>query len=164
MLIGSDVSAALAQPVLWAKSATIPTSRLARRHAQLRATLPDGFRHEMLSVHLAEIALAASAIPENEKLRALILHLIASHHGFARPFAPVVDDDAPPEVDLPGKAIKVTSAERREHPAHALDSGLLERFWLMNRRHGWWGIALLETIVRLADQSASAGRQATAKP
>ncbi|MCI0534788.1 MAG: type I-U CRISPR-associated helicase/endonuclease Cas3 [Verrucomicrobiales bacterium] len=165
LLIGSDVAAALAQPILWAKSASIPTSALARRRARLRATLPDGFRHEMLSVHMAGSAIGASAVPKDEKLRALALHLIATHHGYARPFAPLVDDEAPPDVTCPNdKTITVTGAERLAHPAHVLDSGLAERFWQMNRHYGWWGIALLEAVLRLADQSASANSQATAKP
>jgi CRISPR-associated endonuclease/helicase Cas3 len=33
---------------------------------------------------------------------------------------------------------------------------MADRFWRMNRHHGWWGIALLEAVVRIADQTASA--------
>ena len=94
------------------------------------------------------------------------LHLVATHHGYARPFAPLVDDEAPLAVSLPmnGKTITITETERLEHPVHELDSGLAERFWQMNRHYGWWGIALLEAVLRLADQSASANPQAIAKP
>jgi len=77
-----------------------------------------------------------------------------------------VDDNAPPDISLAmnGKTIIITGIERLEHPAHALDFGLAERFWQMNRYYGWWGIALLETILRLADQTASANPQAVSKP
>jgi len=67
-------------------------------------------------------------------------------------------------LSMNGKTIAVTGTERIEHPAHALDSGVAERFWQMNRHYGWWGIAFLEAALRLADQSASANPQAIAKP
>ena len=43
-----------AQPILWAKSERIPRSRAAREAARRCAELPSGFRHEMLSVQIAE--------------------------------------------------------------------------------------------------------------
>jgi len=150
--------AAMASGVVLAKSGSIPSSAAARRAASERAGLPKGFRHEMLSVQMAESEVGSTALPTEPALRALVLHLIATHHGYGRPFAPVVKDDAPPDVTLPmkEKMIAVTSAQRIEHPSHTLDSGVAERFWQMTRHHGWWGIAFLETILRLADQQASA--------
>jgi CRISPR-associated endonuclease/helicase Cas3 len=158
MLRGTTPFAAMASTTFLAKSGSIASSAAARRAARQRAELPDGFRHEMLSVQMAESPVGAAALPAPPMLHALALHLIATHHGYARPFAPLVDDDTPPDVSLPmnGKTIAVTGAERLEHPAHALDSGLAERFWQMNRHYGCWGIAFLETILRLADQTASA--------
>ncbi len=41
-------------------------------------------------------------------------------------------------------------------PMHRLDSGITERFWKMNRKYGWWGLAFVESLVRLADWCASA--------
>jgi CRISPR-associated endonuclease/helicase Cas3 len=112
----------------------------------------------MLSVQMAENVVGATALPAAPMLHALALHLIATHHGYGRPFAPLVEDETPPDVSLPmnGKTVAIAGAERIEHPAHALDSGLAERFWQTNRHYGWWGIALLETVLRLADQAASA--------
>lgn len=158
MLRSSSVFAAMASSVILAKSGVITSSAAARREARQRAGLPDGFRHEMLSVQMVESAVGQSVLPKDEVLCALTLHLIATHHGYARPFASVVEDDTPPEVSLPMKdqRIVVTEAERVEHPAHALDSGLAERFWQLTRRHGWWGLAFLEAVLRLADQTASA--------
>lgn len=83
----------------------------------------------------------------------LLLHLIASHHGYARPFAPVVDDDKPPDVKLGD--IGLTSAQRTANPPYRLGSGIAERFWHLIRRHGWWGLAYLEALLRLADHHAS---------
>jgi CRISPR-associated endonuclease/helicase Cas3 len=91
-------------------------------------------------------------------VRALTLHLIATHHGNGRPFAPVVEDDSPPNVNLlmQEKNVLVTTTKRLAHPAHALGSGVVERFWKLTRHHGWWGLVLLEAVLRLADQQASA--------
>jgi len=166
MLRGTTPFAAMASEILLAKSGSIAFSAAARRVARQRAELPEGFRHEMLSVQMAENSAGATALPTNPVHHALALHLIATHHGYGRPFAPLVDDNAPPDISLAmnGKTIIITGIERLEHPAHALDFGLAERFWQMNRYYGWWGIALLETILRLADQTASANPQAVSKP
>jgi CRISPR-associated endonuclease/helicase Cas3 len=166
MLRGTTPFAAMASEVFLAKSGSIPFSAAARHAARQRAELPEGFRHEMLSVQMAESPVGATVLPSHPVHHALALHLIATHHGYGRPFAPLVDDDAPPAVSLSlnGKTIAVSGTERIEHPAHALDSGLAERFWQMNRHYGWWGIAFLEAVLRLADQSASANPQAAAKP
>jgi CRISPR-associated endonuclease/helicase Cas3 len=165
MLRGTTPFAAMASTNFLAKSGSIASSAVARRAARERAELPEGFRHEMLSVQMAENAMGATALPTAPVLHALALHLIATHHGYARPFAPLVDDDRSPEVCLllNDKTVTVTAAERLERPAHALDSGIAERFWQMNRHYGWWGIALLETVLRLADQAASAHPQTTSK-
>ncbi len=166
MLRGTTPFAAMASEMFLAKSGSISSSAAARRATRQRAELPEGFRHEMLSVQMAESSEGATALPKNPILHALTLHLIATHHGYARPFAPLVEDEAPLDVSFPtnGKIVTVTGAGRGEHPAHALDSGLAERFWQMNRHYGWWGIALLEAVLRLADQCASANPQAFAKP
>jgi CRISPR-associated endonuclease/helicase Cas3 len=165
MLRGTTPFAVMASEVFLAKSCSITSSSAARRAARQRAELPEGFRHEMLSVQMAENPVGVTALPAHPVHHALALHLIATHHGYGRPFAPLVDDDAPSAVRLSMncKAIVITGAERLEHPVHALDSGLAERFWQMNRHYGWWGIALLEAVLRLADQSASADPQAVAK-
>jgi len=108
----------------------------------------------MLSVQLLESMeeLAANA------RRDLILHLVATHHGFARPFAPVVPDDEPPPVDLSslGAKVQLDSDERRNGAPHSLSTGHSDRFWRMIRYHGWWGLAYIETILRLTDQQVSA--------
>ncbi len=135
-----------------AKSDGMPQTRAQRRQARRRAGLPDGFRHEMLSVQLAQTDAEMSATsPESE----IILHLVAAHHGYARPFAPVVSDDELPPVEVCGV---VLSHDQRASlaPPHRLDSGIADRFWCMTRRFGWWGLSYLETILRLADQQVSA--------
>lgn len=119
------------------------------------AGLPDGFRHEMLSAQLAERFCDTPFSIEESKL---LLHLIASHHGHARPFAPVCEDDAPPTVNarLSEKTLELSAEQRRALiPPHCLDSDVTDRFWALIRRYGWWGLAYHEAILRLADWYAS---------
>ncbi|MEX2671900.1 MAG: type I-U CRISPR-associated helicase/endonuclease Cas3 [Phycisphaeraceae bacterium] len=141
---------------LLAKSDALPQSPWQRQAARDRAGLPPGFRHEMLSVQLAE---HSKQLSDDVEQRDLILHLIAAHHGHARPFAPVVCDDELPTVEVNG--IDLPHDQRAQLiPAHQLDSGIAERFWLLTRRFGWWGLAYLEAVLRLADQQASAAEDA----
>lgn len=143
---------------LLAKSDAAPLTPAQQRKARERAGLPPGFRHEMLSVQLAELS---SELPDDEHERALLLHLIAAHHGYARPFAPVVPDDELPAVEAGD--IELTHEQRaRLTPPHRIDSGVAERFWQLTRRYGWWGLPYLEAVLRLADQQASAAEDADA--
>lgn len=137
--------------ILLAKSDGLALTRGERQAARKRAGLPDSFRHEMLSVQLAE---RCGQLPAEATARDLVLHLIAAHHGYARPFAPVVQDDKPPGVEVHGMTIG--RADRINCPPHRLDSGIAERFWSLTRRFGWWGLAYLEAIFRLSDWQASA--------
>jgi CRISPR-associated endonuclease/helicase Cas3 len=154
-LQGGDPRKARAEPEPLAKSPRAPGGPAALRRAREKSGYPAGARHELLSLRLAETAradLARAADP------ALVLHLIGSHHGRCRPFAPVIEDPSPRSVRLDhlgtsfGDACTDTGLER-------LDSGVPERFWLLVRRYGWWGLALLEAILRLADHRRSEEEQ-----
>jgi len=150
-LLASATSAVLA------KSDGMAMSHTQRAAARRRAGLPDGFRHEMLSVQLAERA--GLNLGNDASQRDFILHLVAAHHGHARPFAPVVMDDELPPVEL--ENISLSHEQRAQLiPAHRLDSGVAGRFWSLTRRFGWWGLAYLEAVLRLADQQASAAEEA----
>lgn len=142
---------------LIAKSDGLPQTPKQRHAARQLAGLPDGFRHEMLSAQLAQ---QAPDLPEDPLLRDLVFHLIAAHHGYARPFAPVVSDGDPPDVTAEG--LSLTTADRLACPSHRLDSGIPERFWSLTRSFGWWGLAYLESLLRLADQQASAAEDSDA--
>ena len=134
-----------------AKSAAIPDSPARRRAIRLASGLPDDFRHEMLSLQLAERSLLNG---DNAVLDDLLLHAIGSHHGYGRPFAPISLDPAPPPVcgAHGGMTIEASTEDRATWPAsHALASGVSERFWRLTRRYGWWGLAYLEAILRLSD-------------
>ena len=130
-----------------AKSAEMPTTRAARERARAAAGYPEGARHEFLSVRLA--ASAPTSLPDDAVIRDLVLHLIASHHGHCRPFAPVVFDTESVSVDcaLSGHRMHWTGPTELER----LDSGVADRFWQLTRVYGWWGLAWLEALLRLAD-------------
>jgi hypothetical protein len=146
---GDEVAALAGKPR--AKSPDLPASPARRRAIRDASGLPAGFRHEMLSYQLAE---RYAGFSPSDAMAELILHLIASHHGYARPFAPVVQDEKAPAVAGCHDAISIdlSAAERAEIPAaHTLHAGAPDRFWRLTRRYGWWGLAYLEAVLRLAD-------------
>ncbi len=150
MLVGgSDVRLAMLDHPI-AKSRLGNRDRRERAEAQRMSGYPPGQRHELLSIAMLSgcaSALTAANDPE------LVLYLIQTHHGFCRPFAPPVSDPAPVRVSLVhgGESLSADS----NHNLARLDSGIVDRFWRMNRKYGWWGLAGLEAILRLADHRAS---------
>lgn len=106
--------------------------------------LLDGYRHELGSVLRLENGdeLPPDIRERIQRLspehRELVLHLIAAHHGFARPVIGTLGcDDAPPFV-LGKKAAEIAL-----------------RFARLQDRWGPWGLAWLEALLRAADQQAS---------
>ena len=136
---------------LLAKSEYLPQGRRAFDRARRAAGYPEGGRHELLSVRMAESTL--QDLPIDLELRELVLHLLGSHHGHCRPFAPVVIDPSPQHVALDISGLNFSA--QTDTGLERLDSGVSERFWRLTRRYGWWGLAWLETIFRLADHRQS---------
>ncbi|MFG0285902.1 MAG: type I-U CRISPR-associated helicase/endonuclease Cas3 [Phycisphaerales bacterium JB039] len=100
------------------------------------------YRHEfgsLLDVLGTEMAGELGAMAPEEQ--DLALHLIAAHHGRARPHFPA-DEAFDAERD-DGRAAEAA----RETP---------QRFARLQRRYGRWGLAYLESILRAADAAASA--------
>lgn len=94
-----------------------------------------GYRHELGSIPRAERDDAVRALaPE---LRDLCLHLIAAHHGNARPLLRSDGADGPPSV-LEARVQQVAL-----------------RFARLQHRWGPWGLAWWEALLRAADQQAS---------
>ena len=131
----------------WAKSADMPQTSASQTRAREASAYPEGGRHELLSVRMAESAPAL--LPDDPTLRDLVLHLVASHHGHCRPFAPVVIDDGHTvaEFELNGHGWRWCGPTNLER----LDSGVGDRYWRLTRHYGWWGLAWLEALLRLAD-------------
>jgi CRISPR-associated endonuclease/helicase Cas3 len=132
-----------------AKSEGNSTDRRAREAARRRSGYPRGARHEIQSLAL----ILSAPVSDPEVDAELLYHLIGSHHGHCRPFAPVVVDSAVVEVRYGDRAAS------SKHCLEAVDSGIAERFWRLTRRYGWWGLAWLESLLRLADQRQSEAEQ-----
>ena len=146
---GSTWAAAAAETVL-AKSAQLPSGIREFLRAREACGYPAGFRHELVSARLME---SVPGLLNAAADRDLVIHLVTSHHGYARPFPPVVEDRDPVLVELEvfGYRMEAGSRTRLER----LDSGVSERFWKLVRRYGWWGLAWLEALLRVADHRCS---------
>ena len=132
-----------------AKSGIDPYSQQARK-AHRRSGLPDGFRHEIWSMYLAVQAFVGNNRPDWH--RDLVAHLVATHHGRGRPLAPPVVDKCPQELAFSHAHGVVKTATVS---AASVDWAAPSRFERLNDRFGIWGLALLETVVRSADQTCS---------
>ena len=112
---------------------------------------PRGMRHE-----LASVALAASndAVLNAAHDRDLVLHLIGTHHGWARPLPPVIEDPAPQELAYVIDGHALASSSNLAGGSLSLD--MADRFWRLVERYGHHGLAWLEAILRLADHQQSA--------
>ncbi len=150
----------------WAKSPMPPGAREAHRRARLRSGYPQGTRHEVQSVamlqqHLAVLQERLEKVGATDAFHLdLVLHLIASHHGYCRPFAPVAVDESPVDVSLDGHASNTFGAldfspTTSRNGLYRLDSPLADRFWALIARYGWLELCWLEAILRLADHRAS---------
>ena len=151
MLSGGDPWNRPDGPVL-AKSGRPPI-----RGAWRRAGLPSHWRHEALSVRMAQSHPRFTDAHDP----ALVLWLIGTHHGLGRPFFGFVDLQSVADQDLspclnvdqwslepgrPGPQSCAFEFEGADWP-HLFDA--------LKRKYGLWGLAHLEAILRLADHRAS---------
>ncbi len=122
---------------LWQNAFSAPEDGrpFAKTNGPLRVKHLHGYRHEFGSLP------AISKDPEfdalSPELQDLVIHLVAAHHGFARPVIRTDGANEPPTV-----------LENR-----ARDVAL--RFARLQKQWGPWGLAWLESLLRAADQTAS---------
>lgn len=148
MLFDGDRMRALLASEPIAKSGMPPGDLVRRRTARVRSELPRGARHEAWSYALVKAQFSGAETDGGDS--DLLLHLIASHHGHARPLLPPVPDQA--EHDL---ACDLDGRQWAAPLPKTVDLGHARRFRHLNERYGRWGVALLEAIVRCADMTVS---------
>lgn len=114
-----------------------PLAKSGRR--SIPPQLRTGYRHEFGSV------LDLESAPGFQKLSAemkdLVLHLVAAHHGRARPHFP---------------ADEIFDPQHSHEPAAAFGAEAPRRFARLQRKYGRWYLAWLESLLRAADYAASA--------
>src|SRR5690606_35501999 len=98
------------------------TGPLAKTRGPINQAVLGGYRHEFGSLPYAQDDAEFKKLSPN--MQDLVLHLIAAHHGYARPFIATAGcEDAPPSA----------LEERAQHVAL--------RFARLQKRWGPWGLA-----------------------
>jgi CRISPR-associated endonuclease/helicase Cas3 len=124
-------------------------TRLLAKGTAFERRIRLGARHECYSVALIDrypMLLADANDPD------LVRYLVGTHHGRGRGLqAPVEDRGVEFHIDFDGSALTF----RGNTNLADAGSGWPSLFSSMNRRYGAWGIAYLETILRLADHRRS---------
>ncbi len=108
-------------------------------------------RHEIMSVAMVQsnsAVLAAAHDPD------LVLHLVGTHHGQARPLPPIKEDQCPQLLSFAHEGMPMEASTDLVDGPLALE--MADRFWRLVERYGYHGLAWLEAIIRLADHQQSA--------
>ena len=117
---------------------------VARRRREPISDYPKGERHEALSVEL----MIQYGLHETASDVELVEHLVASHHGWARPFIRAAQGAAPVHDRLFNLDFSTELAHEEATRAPA-------RFRSVQQRFGWLGLSWLEAIVQLCDHRQS---------
>lgn len=116
-----------------------PRQVLAKSGGRMKPIDISPYRHEFGSL-LEMKSLAEFQQLDDPEVQDLVLHLVAAHHGRARPHFPSNEAFDPDRSDE--DAAEIT----REVP---------RRFARLQRKYGRWGLAYLESLVRAADALGS---------
>jgi CRISPR-associated endonuclease/helicase Cas3 len=118
----------------WQRAFNAPRNGVyAKTRGPLNTRLLDGYRHEFAS--LWKVEEDAEFMRLDSEIQDLVLHLVAAHHGYARP---VISTRNCEEDGSEQKAREV-----------ALRFARLQKCWSS------WGLAWWESLLRAADQGAS---------
>ena len=112
---------------------------------------PKGMRHEIGSLALA---MSSNAVLSKANDPELVLHLIGTHHGYGRPLPQIPKDDTPQQLKYDGYNGHVMTAGS-DLTDTSLAPDMADRFWRLVDSYGYYGLAWLETILRLADHRES---------
>jgi CRISPR-associated endonuclease/helicase Cas3 len=158
MLRGGSEIDLLKDATPWAKSAMAPGDKAAQRLARKRSGYPSGMRHELQSLFMIEKHFEDVCAKAGDA--SLVQYLVASHHGYCRPFAPVCIDERPVDVTLAVHASDAFGTVRMgpltsANELYRLDTSLADRFWSLVERYGWMELCWMEAVLRLADHRAS---------
>ena len=118
----------------------------AKTSGPLNLGILNGYRHEFQSVLIADDK-GLNGIDRSSLRFDLALHLIAAHHGNARPAIGIEGCDKLPP----------TAAARRARE-------MAERFARLQRKLGPWGLAWWESLLRAADRRASGQHEERPRP
>ena len=115
-----------------------------RRRREVVSDYPKGERHEALSVEL----IVQYGLHKTASDAELVEHLVASHHGWARPFIRTAQGTARVHEQL-------FSFDFATELAHEEATRAPARFRSVQKRFGWLGLAWLEAVVQLCDHRQS---------
>jgi CRISPR-associated endonuclease/helicase Cas3 len=118
---------------LWQKAmgnGNYPSKILAKSSGSRAPNALSHYRHELGSL------VDMKALKPSD----LAMHMVAAHHGRCRPWFPEEEIYDPERPDLVVREIATHAAER---------------FEILQKRHGRWGLAYLETLLRAVDALAS---------
>lgn len=124
-----------------------PNLVLAKSGSKTRLRENTDYRHELGS--LIDVSTDPEFRQLTPEMQDLVLHLIAAHHGRARPHFP---------------ADEAFDPERPEERTTEIVREVPRRFARLQRKYGRWGLAYLESLVRAADALASQNDDPGSKP
>jgi CRISPR-associated endonuclease/helicase Cas3 len=106
-------------------------------HARFDGRINAGFRHEFGSLMQSDSCDMESPDDDGH----LISHLIAAHHGYGRPHFPNRSFDRSMPI------------QKNQEMA----GNVMRDFAALTRKHGWWGLAYIESVLKASDMLVSVG-------